>query len=457
MSPAARMSADELRASISLSSIFGLRMLGMFLILPVFAIHAETLPGGSNLTLVGIALGAYGLTQAVLQIPFGWWSDRYGRKPVIYAGLAIFAAGSFIAAAAGNIYVVILGRVLQGAGAISAAVIAMLADLTREESRAKAMAMIGTTIGATFALSIVAGPWLNHVIGVPGIFALTGVLAAAAIMVVYRIVPDVPDVAPRRGHERPPGFREVLMNRELARLNCGALVLHAVLMSLFIAVPFSLRASGLEVSAHWQVYLPTLLGSFLLMVPVLIGARSGRQVKYAFVAAVALLLGVQAALPWGVGSAWQLGALLLLFFTAFNVLEATLPALATRLAPAGAKGVAIGIFTSIQFFGAFIGAALGGWVYGAWGTIGIVVLNGGLVAVWLMLALGMTVPPTLSTRVYAIPAMDPQRSDGLAVRLQALPGVHEASIIAGEGSARLRVDSAGFDEENVRKLIAQES
>jgi len=457
MPPAARMSALELRASISLASIFGLRMLGMFLILPVFAIYAETLPGGSNLTLVGIALGAYGLTQALLQIPFGWWSDRYGRKPVIYAGLAIFAVGSFVAALAGNIYMVIFGRVLQGAGAISAAVIAMVADLTSEENRGKAMAMVGSTIGATFALSLVAGPWLNQFIGVPGIFALTGVLAVAAVLVVYRIVPDVAEVAPHGAQQPPAGFLEVLTNRELARLNFGALVLHAVLMSLFIAVPFALRSGGLEVGAHWMVYLPTLLGSFLLMVPVLIGARSGRQVKSAFVVAVALLLAVQAALPWGAGGAWQLGALLLAFFTAFNVLEATLPALATRLAPAGAKGVAVGIFTSVQFLGTFVGAAAGGWAYGAWGVAGIVALNGGLLAAWLVLALGMTVPPALSTRVYVIPALDPRQADGLAARLQALPGVHEALVVAAEHSARLRVDSARFDEENVRKLIARDS
>ena len=456
MSPAVRMSADELRASVSLASIFGLRMLGMFLILPVFAIYAETLPGGANLTLVGIALGAYGLTQALLQIPFGWWSDRYGRKPVIYAGLAIFAVGSFIAAAAGNIYVVILGRVLQGAGAISAAVIAMVADLTREEHRGKAMAMIGSTIGGTFALSLVAGPWLDHLIGVPGIFVLTGVLALAAIVVVREIVPDVPEAAHGHGHEKPAGFWEVLANRELARQNFGVLVLHAVLMSLFIAVPFSLRSGGLDVSEHWKVYLPTLLGSFVLMVPVLIRARTARQVKTAFIASVALLLGVQVTLPWSVGSVWPLAGSLLVFFAAFNVLEATLPALASRTAPAGARGVALGVFTSIQFFGTFLGAAAGGWVYGSWGAMGVVAMNAGLVAVWLALTLGMTVPVALSTREYAISPLDAEQADGLAARLRALPGVHEASVAAGERSARLRVDSAGFDDENVRRLIARD-
>ena len=386
------MSADELRASISLSSIFGLRMLGMFLILPVFAIYAETLPGGSDLTLVGIAIGVYGLTQALLQIPFGWWSDRYGRKPVIYVGLVIFAIGSFVAAAADSIYVVILGRVLQGGGAISAAVIAMVADLTREENRTKAMALVGSTIGATFALSIVAGPWLNHLIGVPGIFALTGVLAVAAIVVVHRVVPDVARPATGGDTVKVAGFRQVLMDRELARLNFGVLVLHAVLMSLFIAVPFSLRSAGLELSAHWMVYLPTILGSFVLMLPLLMSSRGSHRVKAIFVASVGVLLCVHAVLPLAATAVLPLAVCLLAFFTAFNVLEATLPSLASRLAPAGAKGVALGVFTSIQFFGTFLGAAGGGWVYGRWGMSGMVVLNAGLIAAWLALALGMRVP-----------------------------------------------------------------
>jgi MFS family permease len=239
-----RMSPVELRASLSLAGIFGLRMLGMFVILPVFAIYAEGLPGGDNLTLVGIAIGIYGLTQACLQIPFGWWSDRYGRKPVIYAGLAIFAVGSFVAALGVNIYVVILGRMLQGAGAISAAVMAMTADLTRDEHRAKAMAMIGSTIGATFALSLILSPWLNRVIGVPGIFAMTGVLVLCAMGVVYAVVPDVAHEPQRAGAGGLKQFGMVLRDAQLGRLYCGVFVLHAVLMALFIAVPLDLRAAG---------------------------------------------------------------------------------------------------------------------------------------------------------------------------------------------------------------------
>src|SRR5690348_6092964 len=224
--PRERMTPVELRASLSLAAIFGLRLLGMFVILPVFAIYAEKLPGGNNLTLVGLAIGAYGLTQAILQIPYGWWSDRFGRKPVIYAGLALFAAGSFVAAAASHIYIVIAGRVLQGAGAISAAVMAMAADLTREEQRTKAMAMIGSTIGLAFALSLVASPWLARHIGVSGIFAMTGCLAIAAMFVVWQLVPNVPEARSATSASGLREFARVLTDPQLGRLNYGIFTLH---------------------------------------------------------------------------------------------------------------------------------------------------------------------------------------------------------------------------------------
>ena len=385
------MSPVELRAALSLSSIFGLRMLGMFVILPVFAIYAEGLPGGDNLTLVGIAIGIYGLTQACLQIPFGWWSDRYGRKPVIYAGLAIFATGSFVAALGINIYVVILGRMLQGAGAISAAVMAMTADLTRDEHRSKAMAMIGSTIGATFALSLVLSPWLNRVIGVPGIFAMTGVLVLCAIGVVYALVPNVPE-KPRpdtRGIER---FVAVLRDPQLVRLYYGVFTLHAVLMALFIAVPLDLRAAGLPVDHHWQVYLPVMAGSFVLMLPGILGTKQPGRLRLVFIGSVALLLLAHLAMPWLKDSVWLITAFLLAFFTAFNTLEAHLPTLVSRIAPGSARGVAIGVFASLQFFGAFFGAATGGFLYGRWGTTGIVIFDALLLVIWLMAAIGTRVP-----------------------------------------------------------------
>ena len=388
------MSPEELRASLALSSIFGLRMLGMFAILPVFAFYAEGLPGGDNLTLVGIAIGIYGLTQACLQIPFGWWSDRYGRKPVIYIGLAIFAAGSFIAALGVHIWVVILGRLLQGAGAIAAPVMAMAADLTREENRAKAMAMIGSTIGATFALSLVFAPWLNGVIGVPGIFVMTGVLVLLSMGVVYGVVPDGPE---RAHHFHMPAMRQLvamLRDPQLARLNLGTMSLHAVLMALFIAVPLELRRLGLPADLHWQVYLPVMLGSFVLMLPAVLGSGRSSRLKAIFMGAIAALLLIQMLMPWGMNGLWSAALYLLAFFTAFNVLEALLPTLVSRAAAPGARGVAIGAFTSLQFLGTFLGAAAGGFMYERWGTAGIVALTTALLAAWLVAALGTRAPAT---------------------------------------------------------------
>ncbi|MDO8595667.1 MAG: MFS transporter, partial [Sulfuricaulis sp.] len=290
MLPSERMSPLELRASIGLASIYGLRMLGMFLILPVFAVYAEDLPGGESHTLIGIALGMYGLTQAILQLPFGMASDHFGRKRVIYFGLLIFAVGSFIAASAHDIYMVIIGRAIQGAGAISAAVTALLADLTREEHRTKAMAVIGMTIGLTFALSLVLGPALYHLISIPGIFAMTGVLALLAIVVVKTAVPD-----PRHSHfhsdaeAAPAKLRDVLRNRELVRLNFGIFALHAVQMAMFVVVPFALKQTGgIDANHHWQDYLPVMIISFLFMVPPIIYGEKKARLKEVFIASVAL-------------------------------------------------------------------------------------------------------------------------------------------------------------------------
>lgn len=399
------MSALELRASAALASVFGLRLFGMFVILPVFAIYAETLPGGSNLTLVGIAIGVYGLTQAILQIPFGWWSDRIGRKPVIYGGLILFAAGSFIAAAAPNIYVVIAGRVLQGAGAISAAVMALASDLTREEHRTKSMAMIGSTIGVVFAASLVAAPWLNQLIGVPGIFALTGVLALGAIGVVWRIVPAVSDAPVARSSSLLSDLKSVLADPQLVRLNWGIFALHAVLMALFIAVPFALRNVGMPLAQHWKIYLPVMLLSFVLMLPAVMGAHNPRRLKRWFVASVALLLLVQLAMPWLTGELWAIALFLLLFFVPFNVLEAMLPSLVSRIAPPQLKGAAIGVYSSVQFLGTFAGAAAGGFLYSHWGVPGIVVPGVILLAIWLILALGMQAPPRANTNALSSPAV----------------------------------------------------
>jgi len=456
MPPRDGMNAAELRASVGLAGIFGLRMLGMFVILPVFAIYAEQLRGGDNLTFVGIAIGAYGLTQAILQIPFGWLSDRYGRKPVIYCGLAIFALGSFVAASADSIYGVILGRVVQGAGAISAAVIAMTADLTREEHRTKAMAMIGSTIGLTFALSLVVSPWLNHVIGVPGIFALTGVLSLLAVAVVYAVIPDVPEES-RIAAPAGPGFARVWCDPQLARLNFGILALHAVLMALFIVVPLSLRDTGLAVDRHWQVYLPVMLGSFALMLPAILIAERRGHVKTVFVGAIAVLLLGQLSMPWLLDSSAKIVVFLLIFFTAFNVLEAMLPSLTSRLAPRGAKGTALGIYSSIQFLGTFLGAVSGGFLYQEFGARGVFVFDAMLLAAWLLFAFGMRAPGLVLTRAYTIQALDSEQARVLVQRIEAQPGVREVRLSAGEHTAYVKVDATGFDEQHVLRLIAEKN
>lgn len=390
--PAARprMTPGERRATASLASIYGLRLLGMFVILPVFALYAERLPGGHSHTLIGVALGVYGLTQAALQIPFGWASDRWGRKPVIYSGLAIFAIGSFVAAVAGDLTWVIVGRCLQGAGAISAAVVALTADLTRDVVRTTAMAVIGITIAATFALSLIVGPVLEGWIGVPGIFALTGILALAA-MVVVRVA--VPEPASTGGRIQSRGqFRHALRDGQLLRLNYGTFALHAVLMALFTQVPFALRDNGLASAHHWWVYLPVLVISIALMLPFLRRVDRPGQAKPAMVGAVVLLLAATAGVGFALHSLAALAVALTLFFAALNLLEALLPSLASKSATAEGRGAAIGINSSAQFLGAFAGAAAGGWLAEHAGNLAVFAFCIALMAVWLVAAATMAHP-----------------------------------------------------------------
>ena len=456
--PPDKMSPIELRATAGLAGIYGLRMLGMFIILPVFAFYAEHLPGGASYTLVGIALGAYGLTQAILQIPFGWLSDRIGRKPVIYIGLILFAIGSFVAASATDIYVVILGRVIQGAGAISAAVMALAADLTREEHRTKAMAAIGMTIGATFALSLIIAPALNRVIGVPGIFAMTGVLALLAMAVVFKIIPDPVISRFHSDTEASAGrFQNVLRNPQLLRLDFGVFALHATLMALWLVVPLSLRTTGLAADNHWQVYLPVLLLSMVLIVPAIIYGEKKAKLKQIFVISVAVLLASQVMLAYAFDSLWGTTLALLVFFTAFNLLEATLPSLISKIAPVGAKGTAIGVYSSVQFLGAFAGATAGGYLYQHHGASALYAFCGSLLTLWLVFAVTMKAPAAVRTKMYHVQEMDTGRASGLSRQLAALPGVHEALVLASEGVAYLKVDMRGFDEEGVVQLLGGEA
>ncbi|MRR49564.1 MAG: MFS transporter [Rhodocyclaceae bacterium] len=384
------MNREERRAGISLAAIFALRMLGLFLILPVFAEHAKHIPGGENLTLVGLAMGAYGLTQAVFQIPYGMASDRWGRKPVIVIGLLLFALGSAVAALAPDMVWTLIGRVIQGAGAISAAVTALAADLTRDQHRTKVMAMIGSSIGVVFALSLVAAPLLYSLVGMAGIFWLTAILALAAIGLVTGVVPTPPP--PHPGPRVP--FSEVLLNGQLMRLNFGIFTLHLCQMAIFVAVPGLLIKSGdLALASHWKVYLPVVLLSFTLMVPAIIVAEKRQKMKPIFLMAVALLVLTQAVLVLGRESFVALVAGLLIFFTAFNILEASLPSIISRVAPPRAKGAALGVYNTTQAVGLFLGGALGGWLAQNFGSGAVFVACGGLALAWLAVAAGMQPPP----------------------------------------------------------------
>lgn len=453
--PKDSVSPAERRATVSLAAIFGLRMLGMFLILPVFAHYAQTLPGGDNHTLVGLALGIYGLTQAALMIPFGMASDAFGRKPVIIAGLLIFALGSFLAAWAPDIHWVIIGRALQGAGAISAAVTALLADLTREEKRTQAMAVIGSTIGLAFAFSLAAGPVVYRWIGVPGMFIATGVLSLIAILVVRYYTPNpATTVFHADAEANPARLKDVLWDRELARLNWGIFALHAAQMAMFVVVPFALMRSGnLDVEHHWQVYLPVLLLSFVFLVPAVIhGERHGRM-KQVFVGAVALMLTAQVALAFSLTHFWGIVVALLAYFIAFNILEATLPSLISKIAPPEAKGTAMGVYNTSQAFGLFFGGMTGGWLAQHVGFDAVFLFCAALMVVWLWLAWRMTPPPRVKTKLLHIGPLDELEAKRLATRLTVFAGVEAVSVLPQEGTVMLKVSQTGWDEEGVRHLL----
>lgn len=395
-----RMSATEWRVGISLASIFGLRMLGLFLVLPVFSVFASTLPGGDNFQLVSLAFGAFMLVQAFLYLPFGFASDRFGRKPVIVFGLLLYAAGSLVAAWAPTIQWMIAARALQGTGAVSAAVTALAADLTREEHRTKIMAMIGSTIGLAFSVSLVVSPMLYAWIGMRGMFVLIAALALLAIPLLLRAVPNPPEMHAPEPKQRVP-VMDVLRDAQLLRLNFGIFSLHVLQTAMFLVIPRELvTLYGLPLGEHWHVYLPVVLGSFVLAIPAIIQAERKGRTKLMFIGSIALLAASQIGL-WTGSSLALVIVMLLLFFAAFNILEASLPALVSRSAPAKAKGTALGVFNTTQALGVAGGSAAGGWIavhLGAHWINGLALL---LVLLWGALAIGMKVPakPASNIRV----------------------------------------------------------
>ncbi len=445
---------SERRAITGLASLYATRMLGLFMVLPVLALYADDLTGATPL-LVGLALGVYGLTQALLQIPFGALSDRIGRKPVIAFGLVLFMIGSVVAANAESMGGVILGRCLQGSGAVAAAIMALLADQTREQVRTAAMATIGLSIGVAFALAMVLGPWLAAGFGLSAVFWFTAVLAVLGLAVLWKLVPP----APRRLQHRDVGIERsqlaaTLGRHELLRLDLSIFALHLILMAIFVAVPFRLVEAGIAVERHGLTYLGVMLLAFAGMVPLVILAEKRRQMKamcLSAIAAIALSLGGLAGLD---GSLWGLLGWLLLFFIAFNLLEATLPSMLSKLAPAGAKGTAMGVYSTSQFLGAFLGGVLGGFLAQQWGLAAVFVGCGLLGVVWLALMAGMTPPPHLASEVVAL---DDEHQGAalasLAARFAEVVGVEDVLVVAEDRLAYLKVDRRRLDEEALARVI----
>ncbi|MFC2993525.1 MULTISPECIES: MFS transporter [Halomonas] len=445
---------SERRAITGLASLYATRMLGLFMVLPVLALYADDLSGATPL-LVGLALGVYGLTQALLQIPFGALSDRIGRKPVIAFGLVLFMMGSVVAANAESIGGVIAGRSLQGSGAVAAAIMALLADQTREQVRTAAMATIGLSIGVAFALAMVLGPWLAAGFGLSSVFWFTAALALLGIAVLWKLVPP----APRRLQHRDVGIERsqlaaTLGRHELLRLDLSIFALHLILMAIFVAVPFRLLEAGIAVERHGLTYLGVMLLAFAGMVPLVILAEKRRQMKamcLLAIGAITLSLGGLAGLE---GSLWGLWGWLLLFFIAFNLLEATLPSMLSKLAPAGAKGTAMGVYSTSQFLGAFLGGVLGGFLAQQWGLAAVFVGCGLLGVVWLALMAGMTPPPHLASEVVALDDEHQGAAlESLAARFAEVAGVEDVLVVPEDRLAYLKVDRRHLDEEALARVI----
>ena len=371
-----RMSSGETRAASGLALVFAFRMLGMFMVLPVLATYGMDLAGATP-ALIGLAIGAYGLTQAIFQIPFGVISDRIGRRPVIYLGLIVFALGSVLAANSDSIWGVIAGRILQGAGAISAAVMALLSDLTREQHRTKAMAMIGMTIGLSFAVAMVVGPLLTRAFGLSGLFLATGAMALCGIVIVMFMVPrSTGTLQHRESGVAKQALLPTLRHPDLLRLDLGIFVLHAMLMSSFIALPLALvEKAGLPKEQHWWVYLTALLISFFAMIPFIIYGEKKRKMKRVLLGAVVTLM-LTELFFWKFGDSLRTLVIgTVVFFTAFNLLEASLPSLISKVSPAGGKGTAMGVYSTSQFLGSALGGILGGWLF-QHGGLSVVFLGG---------------------------------------------------------------------------------
>lgn len=447
-----KMTPVELRATWGLGTVFSLRMLGMFMVLPVLTTYGMALQGASE-ALIGIAIGIYGLAQAIFQIPFGLLSDRIGRKPLIIGGLLIFVLGSVIAALSDSIWGVILGRALQGSGAIAAAVMALLSDLTREQNRTKAMAFIGVSFGVTFAIAMVLGPIITHSLGLNALFWMIAILATCGILITLWVVPNSKSHVLNRESGMVKGcFSKVLAEPKLLKLNFGIMCLHIMLMSTFVALPGQLEQAGFPASQHWKIYLCTMLIAFASVVPFIIYAEVKRRMKRVFVGCVALLLIAEIVL-WGSGPHfWELVLGVQLFFLAFNLMEAILPSLISKESPAGYKGTAMGIYSTSQFLGVAIGGSFGGWIDGLFDSQTVFLAGALLAMIWLLVSSTMTEPPYVASLRVELPE-DVADDETLKQRLLAQPGVSDVNIIAQERSAYVKIDSKLTNRFEIEQLV----
>jgi len=449
------LNPTEKRTAISLSLVFALRMLGLFMIMPVFAIYGQNLIGYSPMW-VGLAIGAYGLTQALLQIPAGMLSDKFGRRPIIYIGLSIFAIGSLVAAYSDTIYGVTAGRALQGGGAIASAILALAADVTREQQRSKSMGMIGVSIGMAFAVSMVAGPMLAPLIGLQGLFFITACGALTGIAIVHFMVPHIINKAPRGETVAIPALLgKLAKDPQLLRLNIGIFILHMTLTAMFISLPLQLQSMHLVAENHWHLYLPALLLSFLLIIPMIIIAAKKEKNRQFYLFAIILMAISLTVMAFTEKSLTVMFFCVLLYFTAFNFLEASLPAFISMLSPAGAKGSAMGIYSTYQFLGAFFGGILGGVSYKLLGYSGLFIFLASLMLIWFFISRGMHNPSKIRTHTLTATIKDERQATQLTEQLVDLEGALEVVIIIEEQAVYIKANSKQFSLETAKQILVK--
>ncbi|WP_020395053.1 MFS transporter [Thiolinea disciformis] len=446
------MNALEWRVAASLSAVYAVRMLGLFMILPVFALYAHSLPHSTDF-LAGLAIGIYGLTQAIFQIPLGIASDRIGRKPVIIGGLLIFALGSLVAAFAQSIEMIIVGRTLQGMGAIAAATMALAADLTREENRSRVMAFIGMTIGLSFMVAIVVGPILYAKAGMSGIFWFAFSLAICGILLVIFAVPTPLHIRAHRDAGILSDYLgKALKNTALLRMNAGVFALHFIMTANFLVIPTLFREKlNLPTLEHWKIYLPVFLIAFLGAIPLIIVAEKKQKIKPLLLAAISLLMMAELLLAFGYQAAYSLLLAFSLFFLGFNFLEAIQPSLVAKYSAVETKGTAMGIYNSTQFLGIFAGGALGGWVNTHWQALGVFLLSALVAGLWLLVSLRLPPPTFYTSRVIRLDGEN-QDWEQIYQQLKETPGVYEVEIVAKEQVAYLKVKKSELNEQALRAI-----